>query len=149
MIIGRKRLEEIRERCEKASKGPWVAKINDHEGADWLLAEMELDKHDRDRISWRDHELNVLVCSKSPEGPVGHAIENAELMAHSREDTPDLLSDLTEVLGALGFYADRDNWDEGVDDHGEPNGRFTVWREGDDGGARARAVVGERENGSN
>ena len=78
-------LAEIRERCEKATPGPWetypfgkaypaiVAPSGDAELGNWMVAE---------RVRWRN---------------------DADFIAHARTDTPYLLDLITEAQAVLDF----------------------------------------------
>jgi hypothetical protein len=77
------RLEEIRQRTEAASRGPWNAKTNCHpqcNGEPW---------------GWIAGATGNIVWSGS-KGQI-----NADFIAHSREDIPYLLSEVTELTELL------------------------------------------------
>src|SRR6185312_6774960 len=82
-----KRLEEIRQRAEKATKGPWewVGRDGDHHD---LMSPEGMIHSDGSACGEYSADIEVF-------GP------DATFIAHSREDIPYLLSELADVSGKL------------------------------------------------
>ncbi len=82
------RLEEIKERVKKATKGPWESSENlgDHsvQGPDGPVA---------------------AVTYAYAEGPISLDECDAEFIAHARDDIPWLLEHLKEAREVIEFYA--------------------------------------------
>lgn len=94
------RIKEIAERVGKASKGPWEF--------DMALSRAT-GSYTRAVYHRRGYEIIEIV--ESPDEPDGECIHqsdaDAEFIAHSREDTPYLLSRLRELAGAAGGFIDK------------------------------------------
>lgn len=87
-----KRIQEIRERVEKATQGEWF--FEDHEHSWNLYGWFECDP---------EHKLHPQKIIKAPKG-IGDYWpdkEDAEFIAHSREDIPWLLTQLAALRAEL------------------------------------------------
>lgn len=101
-MITEKQLAEIEERASKAAPGPWRSRL-DNLNRDNVFAETETGG------------LNGFICSGMR--------DNAQFIAHSRTDIPNLISAIRErdevikkLRGALGFYGKKEHWlDSGGD----------------------------------
>ena len=104
--IPKSKLAEMRERCEKATKGPWGAvKYNPN----IIAPEAEVDKPIGYAIDQRrDSEFCQYVASThGADSEFEHrltrlkALENADFIAHSRTDIPALLDEVERLLGVF------------------------------------------------
>ncbi len=100
------RLKEIRERAEKATKGPWRCDVdifNDD-------GEVEASVHDEEISMLFTEGTGVMggedCWTKARES---QAFRNAEFIAHAREDVPFLLAELEKARAALGAVAKYDS----------------------------------------
>lgn len=88
------REQEIRERCNEATPGPWEATCRDVRGG--------LDSNDRSGLGWE--------VDGPPEpqlrGQFGRG-QDALFVAHSRQDVPALLAELNAVRGDLATANER------------------------------------------
>lgn len=125
MTITQKELATIRERAERATPGPWRV-VPDNIGG-FPIFDVQ-DRLDRSLV---------------------HTVEDAEFIAHAREDIPRLLDALEaayererRLIDALRWYAKTDNWTEGRLIRIEyPEIVVSVAEE--DGGQHARATLKE------
>ena len=82
-----KQLQAIKERCEDATPGPWVVMMHGNYG-------------ERVVIDVSDGMPDEMLCVlKRP--------EDAQFIAHSREDIPTLLSEVTRLSDDLKFAIER------------------------------------------
>lgn len=93
------KIQEIREREERATEGPWFAKIND---LATLVNHDKLGTNDGS-VSWGIVEKNdvgsMFVADYGMEGGNSetNAKNNAEFSAHAREDVPFLLAEINRL----------------------------------------------------
>jgi len=96
-----KRLEEIRERAEKATKGPWFwRKCYEIGRRHWALKSPESEAEGR-----VVGIMGTLAFDDFTPPEKWHADPNNQFIAHSREDIPYLLRELAEVSAKLAEIA--------------------------------------------
>lgn len=87
------KLDEIKSREAKASKGPWETRIAGIEGDNYVAG----------TGPW--YRMSHLAFDANDQSH-----EDARFIAHSREDIPYLLKRLEAAEAALRTYADRNSW---------------------------------------
>ncbi len=92
MKFDAKRIAEARERCEKATKGPWTTKPSSETyngfAVDVVIAATASGKFNK-------------VYAKPPGGSFPATDQN--LIANARQDLPDALDDIEELLAAIQY----------------------------------------------
>ena len=103
-MLSDERIREIKERCEKATKGPWTPGREDMQSYDGATGQPFSSVYaDDDRAGLHmGHKLPLVIARID-----GKDIEaeeeksNARFIAHARTDIPDLLAEIERLRGEL------------------------------------------------
>jgi hypothetical protein len=100
------RIEEIEQRCNNATPGPWA-----NEGNGEMIVSYNPYKHGGMRIvdirGW-GHLTGCSACNFSDDKAEKIQIANAEFIAHSREDIPFLLNEIKRLQSIIVKLETRD-----------------------------------------
>jgi len=108
-------IEEIRELCEAATKGPWTAGWDGDEG-------------DGPGVNARWPRGGVCSCQRYPED-VDQSFRDAIFIAHAREDVPFLLDEVERLReNEKNFTDDRDSWRNLSREQEQALGRLRDWQ---------------------
>ncbi len=90
-------LREIRERCDLASAGRWIAR---RENPDFLVIGAP--------VCYMDEDQDVVVGQPLDCGPTNDPLDDAQFIAHARTDVPRLLTEIERLRKELAERDARD-----------------------------------------
>lgn len=89
----RERLKEIKARYAHTNPGPWIIEKGGYSGQNWMIADFGLCERDG-----KDYNVIVTTDAVNASRLCGDAEDDAEFVAHARQDVPWLVAQLERLM---------------------------------------------------